>query len=90
MDNYNNYKCAGGLISPRHVITSSYCVDNMDVYNIRVRVGDYDIQTDKNYQEVYKNYELTVCKKHPFYPSKYCSYSKGILKLCFIGNSVNV
>ncbi|CAL8106527.1 unnamed protein product [Orchesella dallaii] len=68
LDNYNNYKCAGGLLSPRHVITSAYCVDNIDVYTLRVRVGDWDIQSDKNYQEVYKNYELTVCKKHPFYP----------------------
>jgi secreted trypsin-like serine protease len=70
MDSYYNYKCAGGLLSPRHVITSSYCVDQMSEDQIRVRVGEWDLQSDRHYQEVYKNYELSVCKKHPFYYGK--------------------
>jgi len=67
LDTYNTYKSSGVLITPRHVLTAGNGVSGYNANDLVVRVGDYDLQTDHNYLEVYKNYEIPVCKKHFYY-----------------------
>jgi len=77
LDDYQNFKCSGGMLTLRYIITSAQCVAGLAVDKIRVRIGEYDILTDKNYREVYKNYEATVCKKHPYYSVPKYGYGAG-------------
>ena len=67
LDSYQTYLGAGAIISPRHVITSAKALKGKDDYDLRVRIGEYDLESDHNYLEVYKNYEISVCKRHSYY-----------------------
>jgi len=77
LDDYQTFKCSGGILTGRYIITSAQCVAGLAVDKIRVRIGEYDMLTDKNYVEVLKNYEATVCKKHPYYNVPKPSYGYG-------------
>jgi len=85
MDTYYNYKCGAGLIGPRHVITSSYCVKGGES-DVRVRIGEFDLSTDRNYLETYKNTEYSVCKIHRYYNGELVSCIRVIKYhiVCFV------
>jgi hypothetical protein len=72
-----NFVCQGVVIQNRYVLTAKSCIyGSTDKY--RVRIDDWDILTNYNEYEAYKNTELRICNSFPVsYDSGSNSYSYG-------------
>jgi len=58
------------LSTSRHILTSAKAIQGKAETDLVVRIGEYDLQSDHNYLEAYKNYEIAVSKIHHYYASK--------------------
>ncbi|ODM94495.1 hypothetical protein Ocin01_12178 [Orchesella cincta] len=76
-DDYYNFVCQGVMVHWRYVLTSSSCIyGSTDKY--RVRFGDWDLLTNYNEYEPYKNFNTRICNSWPVsYDSSSGSYSYG-------------
>ncbi|KAK3853090.1 hypothetical protein Pcinc_040349 [Petrolisthes cinctipes] len=64
----NVYVCAGTLIHHAHVLTAAHCVSGYEARNLRVRLGEWDVNRDT---EFYPHIEtdVTALYVHPEYYS---------------------
>ncbi|ODM94501.1 putative serine protease 46 [Orchesella cincta] len=71
----NQVVCQGTLIHANLVLTSANCIpDYTSLEYYEIRFGDWDLLTDYNEYEAYKDKELRVCSRHSV-TKKY--YGKG-------------
>nr|XP_045584606.1 phenoloxidase-activating factor 2-like [Procambarus clarkii] len=51
----NVYVCAGTLIDERHVLTAAHCVQGYKTSELRIRLGEWDVNRDTEYYPYYES-----------------------------------
>ncbi|XP_020278554.1 venom serine protease 34-like [Pseudomyrmex gracilis] len=58
--------CGATIIDKHHVLTAAHCVDNKNIGDLGVVIGEHDVTTNKETNAT-KVYPLSNYVKHPFY-----------------------
>jgi len=64
-DAKNNIRCEGSVVNAQFVLTLASCIQGYDVYDLRVRFGEWDLLNNANEYEPYQNAEGRICRSYP-------------------------
>lgn len=74
---FQNFVCSGALVQYNFVLTAASCIQG-PLQKYRLRLGDWDLKSDYNEYETYRNLETRVCASYPIsYKDKGYSYGYG-------------
>jgi len=90
---YSNYtfKCGASLISDRHLLTVAHCVDGLYPYDLRVRLGEWQVNT---FDEPlpYQDFNISKITVHPHWDKKKVWNNLAILEMEYpvnLGYNIN-
>ena len=84
---FQNMVCQGVVLEKRYILTAASCIAGGPIDKYRVRIDDWDILTNYNPYEVYKNAEFKICQSFPVTydaGSSSCAYGGADAKLLLL------
>ncbi|KAI2805933.1 Suppressor of tumorigenicity 14 protein [Blomia tropicalis] len=74
------HKCGAALLNEHWVVTAAHCVENVSPTDLLLRLGEYDISTDK---EPYAHIErrIQIIAPHPQFDPRTFEYDLALLRL---------